>query len=229
MSDVGVLPKLLSVLHSLPLWILAGFAGAGYALLFVPSFGGVDAGHFKKTFGEWCWVDAIVFSVLTAACAIDLVVKQQRAQAKRHRQQEAFRYTKIYEPLFANLMSIYISTYGGSARTFRERLVFARLKLTSGKSKRSAITAAYKALFDRKARPPVGEVEYGGDFPLSQIDRVVKSNLKFCDDALLNLVARAVATRMEEGGRRGYLTVDDVKVYDHIVRQRELLRNKLNH
>jgi len=38
--DAGFIPRLLSVINSIDLWVFIAFAFAAYAALFVPSFGG---------------------------------------------------------------------------------------------------------------------------------------------------------------------------------------------
>lgn len=85
MSDVGMIPRVLSVLHTLPLWILLSLAAAGYATLFLPSFGGADLTPFRERWGWLCWLDAVVFSILSAVYIADLLVKALRARIKRKR------------------------------------------------------------------------------------------------------------------------------------------------
>lgn len=229
MSDLPLLPKLLSVLHSVPLWILAGFAVAGYAVIFVPSFGGIDVTEFKKQWGPWCWLDAIFFSVLAVACAIDLYVKYHRARARRRRQREEHRYFKIYAPLFAELMKIHITTSGGlGAPYFSQRVAHAWMKLTGIKRKWPATKRAWKALFDKIPLHPTGEVDYGGIFPIDAIKKVIHANLVYCDDQLLNLMGRATDTRINDSIGSGDLSTEDVRLYDHIVEQRDWLRKYLN-
>ena len=57
----------LSVLRTLPVWVLAGLALAGYAVLFIPAFGGIDPTGFRTQWGVWVWIEALVFSVLALA------------------------------------------------------------------------------------------------------------------------------------------------------------------
>ncbi len=228
MDNIGVVPRLLSALHSLPLWILIGFAAAGYAAIFVPSFGGIDLAAFKKEWGPWCWLDAITFSVLSVACAIDLFVKRSRSRARRRRQREEHRYFKIYAPLFAELMKIHITMSSAmGAPRISQRAAYAWLKLRSIKKRRAAIKAAWRALFDRKEIGPTGEVDYGGEFPIDEINRVVHLYLVYCDDELLGLVGRAVDTRMNDRSQSEELTADDIRLYDHIIAQRDRLKRML--
>jgi hypothetical protein len=61
----------LAVLRTLPVWLLAGLAFAGYAVIFIPGFGGIDPKGFRTEWGVWVWIEAISFSVLTVTRAID--------------------------------------------------------------------------------------------------------------------------------------------------------------
>jgi hypothetical protein len=61
----------LAVLRTLPVWLLAGLALAGYGVIFIPGFGGIDPNGFRAEWGVWVWIEAIGFSVLTVTRAID--------------------------------------------------------------------------------------------------------------------------------------------------------------
>ena len=108
-----------------------------------------------------------------------------------------------------------------------QRVAYAWLKLKSIKKRKAAIKTAWKALFDKRETRPTGEVDYGGDFPLDEINRVVRLHLVYCDNELLGLVGRAVDTRMNDGSQPGELTTEDVHLYDHIVEQRDRLKTML--
>jgi len=49
MSDFSLtaVGSFLSTLRILPVWLLAGLALAGYAVLFLPAFGGIDPAGFR--------------------------------------------------------------------------------------------------------------------------------------------------------------------------------------
>jgi hypothetical protein len=210
-------------------WPISGFFLDYYLFCIAPAFGGVDLGEFRRQWGAWFWLDAVTFSILSAACATDLAVRRVMARARRHRQRERHRYLNIYAPLFAELIKIHIITSSAvMAATMWHRLENARTELTARRRRRAAIRSAWRSLFDRKQRPETGEVAYGGEFPIREINRVVQSNLFYCDDELLNLVSRAVATRIEDGSRPGELTSDDVRVHTHIIKERDRLRKLLS-
>jgi len=73
MADVPAraIISFLSVLRTLPVWLLLGFALAGYAIIFAPGFGGIDPKGFRTEWGIWLWIEAIGFSILTVTRAID--------------------------------------------------------------------------------------------------------------------------------------------------------------
>jgi hypothetical protein len=73
----------------------------------------------------------------------------------------------------------------------------------------------------------MGEVDYGGSFPIAKIEHVVHSRLLFCDDKLFQLTSRALNYRREEQVGPGELTYRDVLLYDYIVKERDRLKKLL--
>src|SRR5713226_2824796 len=89
MADVPAtaISNLLSILRTLPVWLLAGLALAGYAVIFTPGFAGIDPSGFRTEWGVWVWIEAIGFSVLTVTRAIEsginTYLEHQRNKAGR--------------------------------------------------------------------------------------------------------------------------------------------------
>ncbi len=89
MSDLwSELNKFLSELRTLPPWLLIGLALAGYAVLFLPAFGGIDPEPFRKQWGIWVWVEALVFSILAGMRILDAALTtywdhRKAAEARR--------------------------------------------------------------------------------------------------------------------------------------------------
>lgn len=89
MTDTtSAIAPVLTALRSLPLWILIGLALTGYAVLFVPPFGGVDPEAFRREWGIWIWIEAIAFSILAAARALETgiglyIARRQATTARR--------------------------------------------------------------------------------------------------------------------------------------------------
>jgi hypothetical protein len=224
MSVEAAAARVFSVLHSIPLWIFMGLAVAAWAVIFVPSFGGVDLTGLRNVWGPWFLVGAITFSVLSAASAIDLILKRWTARRQRRRYREQNRYFKIYAPLFAQLVTIQIIRVPGRIIPLSERIAYAWSRLQSIKKRRGTIKAVWKALFNRREGGTTGKIDHGGTFPIKGIERQVHANLEFCDDELLNLVGRAIDTRIDDYASPDELTSDDIRLCDHVMDQRNYLK-----
>lgn len=88
---------------------------------------------------------------------------------------------------------------------------------------------AWRTLFDKRVTEETGEVDYGGGFPIGKIEQVVHSALAYCDESLVTLTLRAVNRRIEDQVGPGRLTGEDVRLYNHIVTQRDRLKKILYH
>jgi hypothetical protein len=73
---------------------------------------------------------------------------------------------------------------------------------------------ALRALFDQRISSGA-EIEFGGEFPLSQIIDLVKVQAEHVDTKLFDLVAWAHRSRYEEPDR-GLLTEAEFALYEHI-------------
>lgn len=78
-SSVG---SFLSILRTLPVWMLSGLALAGYAVLFVPAFGGVDPTGFRHQWGIWVWIESLSFSILAVTRGLDAAITGYRLRRK---------------------------------------------------------------------------------------------------------------------------------------------------
>jgi hypothetical protein len=229
MSEAGVLARLLPVLRALPLWIFIALALAGYAALFAPPFGGIDAQSFRQQWGVWCWLVAVIFTVFSLVRAIDLFVAGCRHRAARKRQRQLRRrlrrYRDLYLPLYEQLSGIYITTVSGySAPKFRDRLRNAwNAAHYRGRGPIKASKAAWQNLFDKKFHTS-GEVDYGGDFPLDALAAIAHRNLRISDPELLGLIAAARRDRIEEPIPSDALTEKDIKLYNWITTEHHRLK-----
>jgi hypothetical protein len=73
---------------------------------------------------------------------------------------------------------------------------------------------AWRALFDRQTCSSA-DVEFGGDFPLSQITEIVKKEAAHTDAELFRLVSRADRSLYEEPDR-ALLTDNESSLFQHI-------------
>jgi hypothetical protein len=88
----SAIASLLSTVRALPVWMLAGLAAAGYAVLFGPAFGRIDPASFRNQWGVWVWIEALTFSALALARASDLAMS---AYHKRRKTGEANRILRL--------------------------------------------------------------------------------------------------------------------------------------
>jgi hypothetical protein len=228
MTNPSMWARLITVLHSLPLWLLIGLAAVGYAAIFVPPFGGIELTGFRLLWGPWFWLDAVGFTVIAVVCAGDLILKALRAARRKKRLREANLYTNIYGPLYGELVQIHITRGGGfGADQFSQRLTFAMLRLRTTKKRWPALKAAARALFDKMPLVRTGEVDYGDTFPSERIRKIVQSNLEYCDGELIDLQAMAWYTRIEGSLDPNYLSEADIRLYDHIEGQFYRLKRQL--
>jgi hypothetical protein len=86
--SAGAVSSFLSVLRTLPVWLIAGLALTFFAVLFAPAFGGVDLTRFRSEWGVWLWIGGLTFSILAVTRSIDsgianYALRQRRAEARR--------------------------------------------------------------------------------------------------------------------------------------------------
>ncbi len=102
-SGVGAIGPFLSVLRTLPLWILIGLAMAGYAVLFAPTFGGISAEPFRQQWGIWVWVEAISFSVLSLMRIIDAAIRGYWLRKKASDARRVLRFVPLHRQCWWHL------------------------------------------------------------------------------------------------------------------------------
>lgn len=88
-------PSFLSALRSLPHWVLVGLALAGYAILFVPSFGGIDIEPFRRQWGSWLWVESITFTILAGARIVETAIEFYRKDRAEKLGRRALRFVPL--------------------------------------------------------------------------------------------------------------------------------------
>jgi hypothetical protein len=69
-------------------------------------------------------------------------------------------------------------------------------------------------------------VEYGGSFPLAQIQKIIKGHEMYCDETLLNLIALADRSRYEDMPAGADVTSAELALYEHIVKRHRALSKK---
>ncbi len=170
----------------------------------------------------WTVIGAVASVISIGVAAFVAGVKHGTAKTKRALADEwrKAKFTNIYAPAHALFLTRHITTASGrGAPYFRQRLRNAKeILFEKGK-----LIEATKALFDKQEMEEVGEVEYGGCFPLSEITELVKSNNQYADTDLTLLVARANRAQYEESEGNCLLTKAELNLFYHIVNQYQKL------
>ena len=228
MTDYGFVARLLAVLHSLPLWLFVALAGAGYGALFLPAFGGADIVELRQQWAPYFWLDATIFTIFALTCAADLIAKGLSAHIKtrnNHRRRLLRQqYFEVYNPLAAELLNINITTSSTAAPKLKVRLQDAWEELHSCRRWRVGIRKAIRTAFNTKESDPHGEVDFGGDYPIEFLRHVVQQNLSYCDEHLVELVARSWSERVEQQIAPNELTTHDVRLWDYVHEQHKRLK-----
>jgi hypothetical protein len=95
--------ELLKVLRALPVWMLAGLALAGYAILFAPPFGGVDPVAFRHNWGIWIWMGTLTFSILAVSRGLDAVIVGARHRRAAVQSRLALHIEPLYQQCWWHL------------------------------------------------------------------------------------------------------------------------------
>ena len=88
------------------------------------------------------------------------------------------------------------------------------------------VKRALQALLDRRISRGA-EIEYGGDFPLTQILKITRAHQRHADAKLLNLVRAADRSRYEEPGDSAIMTDAELVLFEHIANEHKRLSRKL--
>lgn len=229
MADYGATAaRLLAVLHSVPLWLFIALALAGYGALFLPTFGGADTVELRRQWATCFWLEAIVSTIFALVCAVDLVVKALtksiKTRSARRRRLLRQRYFEVYNPLVEELLKIHITTSSSAAPRLKVRLQDAWEELRRYRRWRVCVRNAVRTALNNKGTDPHGEVDFGGDFPIALMWRLVRQNLSYCDEQLIDFVGRSWSQRIETQIAPDALTADDVRLWDHIHNEHRRLK-----
>jgi len=170
------------------------------------------------------WTIASALTGVTGAAIAAYAAGVKRGTSKTRRaladEQRKAKFSNIYAPAYALFLTRHITTASGlGAPYFRQRYKNARdILFEQGK-----FIGAFKALFDKQEREEIGEVEYGGSFPLGNITELVKAHSQHADSELTLLVARANRARYEESEGDQLLTKAELSLFYHIADQYEKL------
>ena len=185
---------------------------------------------------HWRWLPPLdpwmiqlaAFSLLLAALlAFASIAAHMQARHEEKRTRDARRFEGIYSPLYNLFLTRHVTTFASAAPRLRHRLSNAANALHNIKRRgaAAAVRAAIRTLFERPITS--AEVEYGGVFPLCQIQKIVRAHGQLADDRLLLLLARADRAQYEEAtGGGGDMTSVDLELFNYVCDQHTRLNRK---
>jgi len=219
---IGAPAKVLSVLKSLPLWLLSGIALTLIIFRCIPAL----RGNIPVSTLPWFTLGSLLFAILSMLRLGSVLFEREeiQLQATKHREKNSL--DRVYSPIYVLFLTCHVTTYSSTGAPFlRQRLSNALDHSLTIRRRRGAIRDALKAVFDKEIHTS-GEVEYGGDFPRDQIKDIVLKNHVYADRRLLELVAWADRAQYEDPHGNGKLTDADLELYHHILNQYERLRKR---
>lgn len=157
---------------------------------------------------------AAILPLLAAAFAAGVSRGRKVTIRALNDERRKVKFESIYAPAYALFLTRHITTCTGRAAPyFRQRLKNAKELLLEERRP----VMAFKALFDKQELGETGEVEYGGDFPLNEITKLVQKNSQFADRTIGALVARANRAKYEEYEGNSLLTEAELQLFYHII------------
>jgi hypothetical protein len=164
-------PSFLSALKALPHWVLVGLALAGYAILFVPSFGGIDIEPFRRQWGSWIWLESVTFTILTGARLVETAIvfyRHNRAEKSSRRslrfvplpRQNRWHLAKQHDDSFISQIHVDVQASNLSdhpLQIIKVRLIRPRAQLVHADAMLPAAGSPYHS--HRHPIPPRGTVE----------------------------------------------------------------------
>ena len=216
--------KAIESLKAIPAWLLAGICLSTAMVWFVPDFQGLLPSNLKP----WLPLGFFVVSVLLLCLLTSKLVAVVIANRIRTAEREKLKHLHLYRPLRTLLLNCHITTaVGRGAPYLTQRLRNAWCELGTYQRRRTGIRKAVRALFDRKISQS-SEVEYGDDFPLSKISKLVSDNGQYADEELLNAIHWANRSRYEEPSQGPLLTEAEYELFVLIEEQGHRLSRKFD-
>lgn len=202
-----VVPKTISALKDVPLWLLSGFSIAGLILLAVPSIVEPRSQFLHTSFGIGLWAYTVVCCSLCGMRGLSIVSQNRKARSQRNRSRNRRKYFELYLPLF-RLTSL-MQTESSQVAPWRRR--------------RSPFDLAADWFKNNPSRTTVREgvsvtILGGTHFPLQEIRSALASRTDLAELDLINLVQAAVVDRSSRS-KTDLLSDSEGKLY-HYIRER---------
>lgn len=214
--------KALDTLKSMPTWLLAGTSISLMSIWLWPPF----LAALPESLQSALPLALFVASILTVSNILGLLiahVAERRRQARNH---DRDRLHNLYRPLNSLFLTRHITVSTGTASPrLRHRLENAWEELGSYGRRSRRVRRAWRALFD-KQRSSSAEVEYGGDFPLDKIIKLVRDNVRYARPELQDIVNHADRSHYEEHDR-ALMTDAEYALFEHIDAEHRRLSGKV--
>jgi hypothetical protein len=215
-AGITTTKKALDTLKSLPTWLLVGLCISILSVWVSPPL----LASLPESLRSVVPTAIVVVGILTG-CELGGSVLGYLERRRRSLTLDRERLLNLYGPLAALFLTRHVTICTGTW-SLRHRLENARAELGAYRRQSVGLKRAWRALFNRQTSSSA-EVEFGGDFPLSQIVKLVKKEAAHADAELFRLVSRADRSRYEEPDP-ALLTDEELSLFEHInVEHRRLL------
>ncbi|WOS67075.1 MULTISPECIES: hypothetical protein [Sinorhizobium] len=222
--DAGALAaakQSLEVLKSTPMWVLLGLCAILALIWWSPQFSQQLPPSLLPALPLTLFVTATLTIFKLASTVITAWLSHRSVAEAR----DLARLENLYRPLITLFLTRHVVTSKGvGAPRLRHRLSNAWMELGAYRSRWVGLKRACRALSDPQVSMSA-EVEFGGDFPLSQILDLVRDNSSHASFELIRLVNRADRSRYEEPDF-SLLTDEELALFTHIDSEHRRLSSK---
>lgn len=220
-TTVSAAGKSLDALRSVPTWVLIGSCICIFLVWLWPPL--LDSA--PESLRSIVPIALLLVAILTICKILNSGLTQVLERRRRLIAHDRKRLINLYRPLASLFLTRHVTVSTGiSAPYLRHRLENARSELDAYGRRTVRLKRAWRALFDRQASS-TAEIQFGGDFPLSQIIDMVKRKPGHADPELLRLINHADRSRYEESDR-GLLTSEEYALFEYIDREHHRLSQR---
>jgi len=219
--ELSAYSKAIEAVKGMPSWLLASVALAALLLWFIPVF----QAPLPQSVRDWLPLVFLLSTALTICRATNElgnhILMRRRVAAQRDRP----KLLQLYRPLVSLFLTRHITATSRMSPPFSYRVQDAWTELTAHRRWNIKLKRALRKLFQREISTSA-EIEYGGDFPLTQILALTRCCQQHVDTRLLNLVRWADRSRYENFGAG--LTDEELALFEYIHSEHERLSRKLS-
>jgi len=173
-------------------------------------------------------MDISEFIIICAAIAAILVVYlsghswgYSKAKKALENDIQRKRFELIYSPLSSLFLDLHLISCSSTLSPYFQQ----RIRRSWSLLKNLQFNKAFIALFDNRKTKEKAEIEFGGGFPLDQINKIVKENNRYADDELKGLVHMAGYSQYDANKSQwNNLTDEEYDLFNHIITTDSKLR-----